>query len=314
MILRIHTRRIDRIMNLKKLTCLYIIMVLPSKIFTEEIGNCFDDNKGTTCQMNQVTIFGEYHQCRVLRRFPSMPTRMTYENGYVFLKVNGENLKYDIETNIIEKTNYTPLGPRKAFRYGDLTFLSGAGKAVVKVIGKNDLELVTMMEPSVDQIDVHDGSGVLFILSHGREMYKKKDNGFLYSMNISDYVHSDGKVVAEKVETGKQLFFILAVSKDHNLLLLVGEDRFGGKLVGISMEKESGYPCENRKVHAHVKCDKYPRVRIDNRKFDKTRKAIQEYYSKNIENLTDKKLGNELEPWRSQSTLSNDRTLRSPSM
>lgn len=222
------------------LSAFFIWMSL-SAVSSQNLGNCFDGNKTTQCDMNRVEIFGEYHKCIVLRRFRTLPQLITKDNK-LYLKTEKNTYEYDLKTDKLRQTVDIQTEPTKIFKHKNLIFSSLTGKAIIKTDEKKEehIDIFTSNECLYDQIELHPESNTLFILSHDKNGQEMEEDGVLYFLNTTNIENLKEIPVSEKIDTKNQKFTTFLVY--GNNLILSGTDQIGGKLMIIPLTKSN--PCE----------------------------------------------------------------------
>lgn len=153
-----------------------ILFMYLTKSLAEELGSCFRSTNDISCEKNRVNILGDFYECKVLQSFETLPSRLLYEDGNIFLKVGDKKLIYDLGTNDTTTTDYRFPCSVKVIEFIDIIFTGGKEKATANLADKNeDMIINSTQNMSDDQIDLYSKSKILFILSHFlKESNKKK--------------------------------------------------------------------------------------------------------------------------------------------
>ncbi|XP_077282910.1 uncharacterized protein LOC143908927 [Arctopsyche grandis] len=214
-------------------------LVITIVLGNEDLGNCFGGND-SPCEKNRGIIEGEYHPCKVLKRFSTLPKRIFFHNGQLYLKLNDSVHSYDEESSEIVVSDFKIPRHWKTIELGENVFTGGAGKATVQLSEDgDDLNIVTTGEITFDLIDVY--KDIIFILSYNFNKSNKDKSGSLYVINSKRLDLNANVILADKIEVYEEKYFGMAIDSSKALLYLIGMDERGGKLIAISLEK--GDPC-----------------------------------------------------------------------
>lgn len=214
---------------------MFLSLIITIILGDENLGTCFGGND-SSCEKSRGIIEGEYHPCKVLKRFSTLPKRIFFDNGQLYLKLNDSIYSYNEESSEIVVSDFKIPRQWKTIQLGEKVFTGGAGKATVQLSEDgDDLNIMTTGEITFDLIDVY--KDTIFILSHSFNKSNRDKSGSLYVINSKRLDLNANVILADKVEVFEETYFGMAIDSTKARLYLIGKDELGGKLIAISLKK-----------------------------------------------------------------------------